>query len=33
MDIIKEEERIKGRDFSLKGSISTMAFCFLLEII
>ncbi len=33
MDIIKEEQGIKGRDFSLKGSISTMAFCFLLEII
>lgn len=33
MDIIKEEQRIKGRDFALKGAISTMAFCFLLEII
>ena len=33
MDIIKEEQRAKGRDFALKGSVSTMAFCFLLEII
>ena len=33
MDIIKEEQRTKGRDFASKGSISTMAFCFLLEII
>jgi methyl-accepting chemotaxis protein len=33
MDIIKEEQRIKIRDFSLKSAVSAMAFSFLLEII
>ena len=33
MDIIKQEHVSKGKDFSLRGATSTMAFCFLLEII
>ncbi len=33
MDIIKQENILKGKNFSLKGAVSTMAFCLLLEII